>query len=80
MLEECRDMTEPRIQSQRSALGENQYTEPNYSFISLCYFPVEKSQKEKKSVGKAQKPPLYLCDSLPRSCYWLGALPVSLKV
>lgn len=82
MLEECRDMTESRIQGTGPLLWDtNQDPEPNYAFISSCYFPVEKtSQTAKECVGKLLTLPRYFCDSILRPCYCLGALPASFKL
>lgn len=77
MLEECRPMTKPRIQGTGPLVWEiSQEPEPNYTFISLCYFPVEKSQIAKECVGKVQMCPHYLCDSFQMPCYRLRALPL----
>lgn len=75
-------MTESRIQGTGPLLWDtNQDPEPNYTFISSCYFPVEKtSQTAKECVGKLLTLPRYFCDSILRPCYCLGALPASFKL
>lgn len=78
MLEECQDMTDSGISGTGPLLWEtNQDSEPKYTSISSCYFPVEKSQTANECVSKVQIPPHYLCDCLPRPCYCSGALPAS---
>ena len=52
-------------------------TEPNYTFLSLYYFPVEKSQK---NVWARYKYLIISVVLLPRPCYCLGAFPASLNV